>query len=158
VAESVPAAYPPVDPPASTVRLGRRAAALVVLLACLAVLVVADRLAPDPSGLGTHRQLGLPACGWIAGFGLPCATCGMTTAFAAAADGDLRAAFAAQPFGALLALAVGMSAAVAGFVFLTGSAVGGFALRLLGPRTALVLGGLAVVAWGYKIAVHRLAS
>ncbi len=35
--------------------------------------------------------------------GLPCATCGMTHAFAALARGDVPAAFAASPLGALLA-------------------------------------------------------
>ena len=136
-------------------RLTRRAIALAVLLASMALLVVADRLAPDPSGMGTHRQLGLPACGWVDGFGLPCATCGMTTAFAAAADGDLATAFVAQPFGALLALATGVTAVVSAFVLLTGSAVGGLAVRLLTPRTAAVLGVLAVLAWIYKIVVVR---
>ena len=35
--------------------------------------------------------------------GLPCATCGMTHAFAALARGEVAAAFAASPLGALLA-------------------------------------------------------
>lgn len=37
--------------------------------------------------------------------GLPCATCGMTRAFVALAHGDLSAAVAASPLGALLAAA-----------------------------------------------------
>ncbi len=127
-----------------------------MLAACLTLLLVADRLSPDASGMGTHRQLGLPACGWVAGFGIPCATCGMTTAFAAAADGDLVASFRAQPFGAMLALATGVAAVVSAFVLLTGSAVGGLVFRILTPRTAAVLGVLAVLAWVYKIAVVRM--
>lgn len=79
----------------------------------------------------------------------------MTTAFAAAADGDLATAFVAQPFGAVLALATGVTAVVSAFVLLTGSAVGGLAVRLLTPRTAAVLGVLAVLAWIYKIVVVR---
>jgi hypothetical protein len=143
--------------PLPDLRLVRRALALAALVAALALLAVADRLSPDASGMGTHRQLGLPACGWVDGFGLPCATCGMTTAFAAAADGDLAAAFRAQPFGALLALATGVTAVVSAFVLLTGSAVGGLVFRFLTPRTAAVLGVLAVLAWIYKIAAVRLA-
>ena len=138
-------------------RLTRRAIALATLVASMALLVVADRLSPDASGMGTHRQLGLPACGWVDGFGLPCMTCGMTTAFAAAADGDLAGAFRAQPFGALLALATGVTAVVSAYVLLTGSAVGGLVFRFLTPRTAAVLGVLAVLAWIYKIAIVRLA-
>jgi hypothetical protein len=36
-------------------------------------------------------------------FGIPCASCGMTHAFVALAHGDVAGAFAASPFGALLA-------------------------------------------------------
>jgi hypothetical protein len=45
---------------------------------------------------------------------------------------------------------------VSAFVLLTGSAVGGLVFRILTPRTAAVLGVLAVLAWVYKIAVVRM--
>jgi hypothetical protein len=45
-------------------------------------------------------------------FGIPCATCGMTHAFVALSRGDLAAAIAASPFGALLALAAWTYAAL----------------------------------------------
>jgi Protein of unknown function (DUF2752) len=44
-----------------------------------------------------------PACPFRSVTGLPCATCGMTHAFVALARGDLAAAWAASPLGALLA-------------------------------------------------------
>ena len=44
-----------------------------------------------------------PECPFLAVTGLPCATCGMTHAFVALAHGDLAAAWAASPLGALLA-------------------------------------------------------
>ncbi len=48
--------------------------------------------------------LGLPwTCPLKAVAGLPCATCGMTHAFVALAHGEVAAAFAASPLGALLA-------------------------------------------------------
>ena len=47
----------------------------------LAPLVIAAALSPSNAGHGTHRQLGLPACGWQTNMGLPCPTCGMTTSF-----------------------------------------------------------------------------
>ncbi len=48
--------------------------------------------------------LDLPyACPFKALTGLPCATCGMTHAFVHLAHGDFFRAFAASPFGALLA-------------------------------------------------------
>jgi hypothetical protein len=44
-----------------------------------------------------------PECPFLAVTGLPCASCGMTHAFVALAQGDLAAAWAASPLGALLA-------------------------------------------------------
>jgi hypothetical protein len=44
-----------------------------------------------------------PECPFLAATGLPCATCGMTHAFVALSRGDLAAAWAASPLGALLA-------------------------------------------------------
>jgi hypothetical protein len=39
-----------------------RAVALLMSLGCLALLVTAGLLKPDPSGMGTHTALGLPPC------------------------------------------------------------------------------------------------
>ncbi len=134
---------------------GRRAAALLVAIASLALLAVAAWLTPSASGIGTHHQLGLPACGWMTSAGVPCPTCGMTTAFAAAADGDLLASFRAQPFGCLLAIATAATAVVAGFVAMTGSAVGGHLVRAVTPRIGWCILAFAMTAWLYKIAVVR---
>lgn len=73
---------------------------------CAATLGVARLLNPDPSGFGTHRQLGLPPCLFKSVTGLPCPSCGMTTCFAYAARLDWMNAFATQPFGLVLFLAV----------------------------------------------------
>lgn len=56
-------------------------------------------LAPDPAGVGTHTQLGLPTCGVYELFHKPCPSCGMTTAFALAARGRLGEALRVQPAG-----------------------------------------------------------
>ncbi len=45
-------------------------------------------------------------------FGIPCATCGMTHAFVALSRGEVGAAVAASPLGALLAAAAWLYAAV----------------------------------------------
>lgn len=75
--------------------------------ACVAILVTACRLSPDPRGVGTHEQLGLPPCAFLQDHHMPCISCGMTTAFAATAHGDIPAALRANPFGLVLfALAV----------------------------------------------------
>jgi hypothetical protein len=66
------------------------------------LLGIARALTPDPSGLGTHTQLGLPRCGFLALTGLPCPACGLTTAFAHMARAELGAAVSANALGVLL--------------------------------------------------------
>jgi hypothetical protein len=66
------------------------------------VLGIARALTPDPSGVGTHLQLGLPRCGFLALTGLPCPACGLTTAFAHMARGELAQAASAHALGVLL--------------------------------------------------------
>jgi hypothetical protein len=68
-------------------------------LASLLVLFVSRLLTPAASGVGTHTQLGLPPCGFLAFFHLPCPACGLTTSFAHLAHGALRASLEAHPLG-----------------------------------------------------------
>lgn len=129
-----------------------RLAGLAVSLACLSVLLVAWGLTPDPAGHGTHGQLGMPVCGWLVAFGRPCGTCGMTTAFACAADGDVVGAARAQPLGAVLAL--GASAAFWGglHVAATGARVDRLAGGWLGWKVLAGAVAVFLAAWGYKLA------
>jgi hypothetical protein len=64
-----------------------------------ATLAAARIVTPDPSGLGTHQQLGLPPCGLYAWFALPCPACGLTTAFAHLAHLDVQSSLRAHPLG-----------------------------------------------------------
>jgi hypothetical protein len=68
----------------------------------LFILVLARWLTPDPSGLGTHVQLGLPPCAFHYFTSLPCPACGLTTAFAHMARLELTSAVHAHPLGVLL--------------------------------------------------------
>lgn len=61
-------------------------------------------LHPDPSGHGTHTQLGLPPCPSVLLFHRPCPGCGLTTSFTALIHGDLPFAFHAHPLGPVLYL------------------------------------------------------
>jgi len=130
-----------------------RLIAAILLVACLALLGVAAGLTPDERGYGTHERLNLPPCGFKAGTGLPCATCGMTTSFSHAANGELFTAFTVQPAGTVLALGTAMMAVLAAL-----SLVFGFSLaplgRLLGrPVTVVALGVLILAGWTYTLAV-----
>lgn len=71
----------------------------LLALGSFAVLLTARLLTPDPHGVGTHMQLGLPPCGFLKLSGKPCPACGLTTAFAGLADGALVASLRANPMG-----------------------------------------------------------
>lgn len=134
----------------------RRLVAVVVTLAAATILGLAAYLEPSPTGLGTHTQLpAMPTCGWLVTMDLPCPTCGMTTAFAHAANGNLVAALGAQPLGAGLALATAMTLLVAGYAAVTGSRVATIFATLWGRRSAWILAVCATGAWVYKVLVYK---
>jgi hypothetical protein len=124
-----------------------------IAAAAFGLLLVARGLSPDPSGLGTHTQLGLPVCAWYSQTGRPCITCGVTTAFVLVAQGRLPQALATQPFGAILGLAAGAMVLLGGYAAWHGLSL----VRLLAPlcRPTVFVGGAALVllSWGYKMAV-----
>ena len=70
----------------------------------LGLLLVAATLSPDPRGLGTHEQLGLPPCGIKFAFGVPCPSCGMTTAWSLAVKGNWVASAQTNAGGFLMAI------------------------------------------------------
>lgn len=94
--------------------------AALVFSGCAALLGTAAYLEPDAAGYGTHRQLGFGKCGMLVTTGLPCPTCGMTTAYAYTVRGRLISAFVAQPAGFLLALATIVAAVGSVRVIVTG--------------------------------------
>ena len=127
----------------------------LVAFGALGVLIVAAVLRPSDGGFGTHEQLGLPPCGWIVAANLPCPTCGMTTAFSHAANGNLPGSFGAQPFGALLALATAAGVVATGWTALSGSRLAPFLGSLFGRRVGWFLFGMFIAAWIWKIMDHR---
>lgn len=77
---------------------------LIPPVAFLSVFSIALWLTPDPSGMGTHRQLGLPPCFFYALTGWACPSCGMTTSFSHMAHLQFQKAFSANLFGPVLFL------------------------------------------------------
>jgi hypothetical protein len=132
-----------------------RLVALAVAAAFLAPLVVACTLAPSASGMGTHRQLGLPSCAWPTAFGLPCITCGMTTAFAHAVRGEFVSALWTQPAGLLAAFLTAVGAVVALWDALSARPVHRMLSPLARGRSAWIAAALLVAGWGWKIATFR---
>jgi hypothetical protein len=140
------------DGPAS---FRRRGIAAAIGLACLALLIVSATLRADEAGYGTHTQLGLPPCQLKVQMDMPCPSCGMTTAFALAADGRLISAVATQPFGALLALLTAMVLLVSIHVVVTGMNIGRWLSMVRPSRAALAFVGLFMAAWVFKIASYK---
>lgn len=70
----------------------------------LALLVVAASLRPSATGLGTHQQLGLPACTSVVLWNVRCPSCGMTTSWALTLRGRIFDALSANVGGTLLAI------------------------------------------------------
>ena len=140
----------------SAQRLGAapRALAALVAMGCLSVLVLASRLPPSPTGVGSHRALGLESCQFLESTGVPCMSCGMTTSFSWFARGNLLASLYVQPMGAVLAAMTACCVWAGLYVAFTGRPVYRL-LRLAPGRYYLIpLLMFAVLAWGWKIFIH----
>jgi hypothetical protein len=154
-ADVLVATHAPTAPAPVTATRGERITCAVLAVVAFSVLGVALWLNPSPEGHGTHQALGMAPCGWMVAFGMPCPSCGMTTAFAHAAHGSLLASVRVQPMGFILALGTAATALVGTYVAMTGSRLGHVLGDRLTPRFLLALGIFALLSWGWKIAVVR---
>jgi len=126
----------------------------IVAGTCFGAIALALSLTPDPSGYGTHRQLGLPACSYRVNTGRPCPHCGLTTSVCATFHGRLVLAFRSQPFGLLLAGVLVLLALFGTAELATGRA---YLLRLKpGWWWAAVLLGGTLVGWWIVLALGPL--
>ncbi|MCC7145521.1 MAG: DUF2752 domain-containing protein [Phycisphaeraceae bacterium] len=141
----------PSPPQTLPTRAWNRALALLILAFTLGLLVPAARLQPDPSGMGTHTQLGLPPCPWPTTYGYPCPTCGVTTAAALAAHGRLIEALIVQPAGALLTVALAAAALLSAYALVTGISLKPLLGAALRPATLWIIVMIVLLAWGYKV-------
>ncbi len=123
----------------------------VIAAMMLAVLCIAAWVRPSPDGHGTHTQLGMYPCGWVRVLNKPCPTCGMTTAFAHAADSRLDRALIVQPMGAILAVGTAAGFWTALHVAFTGSRLGSICATMFRPWGVWTLAGLTAAAWAYKM-------
>ncbi len=140
---TVPIAAGPLRPGSDRVFAGIVAAVAVTCFVALA------RVAPDARGHGTHEQLGLDPCGWPLHYGIPCPTCGCTTAACLVVHGRLFAAVTTQPFGALVALfglAVGVHAIAC---LVRGRSFADLLVRLPFWRLVLAFVVLFFAGWGW---------
>jgi len=135
-----------------------RVMGLLMAAPCLALLGIAAWLTPSETGMETHRQLGLPPCGFYRTTGYPCPTCGMTTAFTHAAHGHFWRSFVTQPAGFVLSVVCAMLALVGLWSAATGMDGAGLAGRVLGRKAVLLaLGVLILGGWGWCAWQHGKA-
>lgn len=135
--------------------LYQRIPAAILVSVCGGLLGVAAWLEASPAGHGTHTQLGMPSCGFLSAFSLPCATCGMTTAFAHAADGHLLTAFSVQPAAAVAALLSAMLLILGSYALVTGVSLGPVFRYLVRPVVVWTTIALLIGSWLYTIAQYR---
>jgi hypothetical protein len=119
-------------------------------IACLAVLSMGAWLNPSNAGHGTHTQLGLKPCLWAVALDKPCMTCGMTTSFAHAGEGDWLQSFLNQPMGSLLVVLTSVMFWCSATQAFTGARIGTMVQPMLRPRLFIVFTILMLLAWGYK--------
>ena len=156
VTEARSGLIPPVAesaPRTTSAHLGieQRVIAAGVAVMLLTLLGVARWLEPDPSGVGTHTQLGLPPTFVMEHLGTPCPFCGMTTAWAHTMDADLPTAFLTQPAGTLFALLAILAVPLALVMAATGwrpQWLGSAFTNRWGWRTAV---GILMAGWVYKL-------
>lgn len=118
------------------------------------VLGLAVSLTPDPSGMGTHRQLGLGGCSMLVSTGVPCPMCGMTTTFAHLAHLHLLDGLLTQPFGVVLFTLTTLTFLVGVSDLALPARRWRRTLAWIEPREGWIAGGLMaglVLGWAYKV-------
>lgn len=131
-----------------------RAIGASLLAPSATILGLSRWLTPDPTGVGTHLQLGLGTCVVLTLTGYPCPMCGMTTTFALLADGELLRALGNQPFGVVLFCATLVAAALGALDLALGQGLWRRSLSWVEAReTSVAVGILLAMAggWVYKI-------
>lgn len=124
----------------------------------MALFGICRWLTPPAAGMGAHQQLGLAPCPMPILTGLPCPTCGMTTAFAQLADGQVLTALHTQPAACFLA------ALMAGITLLcldtlrTGKLWAVNWYRITPAQVAFAAAGVLLGGWAYKLAVTLAAG
>ena len=133
-----------------------RCCGLVVVVVGGTLLGIAAVLLPSARGYGTHVQLGLQSCSFLARTGYPCFGCGITTSISAMTRGQVGLAFRAQPFGAVLCIVVFLTVIIGAIQTITGKNV----FRVIHPRIwwIWIVAAAWLLGWAYKVAAGIAAG
>ena len=129
---------------------GVRCCGLLVVIVGGTLLGFASVLLPSANGYGTHVQLGLQSCSFLARTGYPCFGCGMTTSISAMTRGRVGLAFYAQAFGAVSCIAVFLTVIIGVVQGITGKNI----FRIIHPRIwwIWIIVAAWLLGWAYKVA------
>lgn len=133
-------------------KLHERILSGVLCLACLSVLIISAWLSVGQADDGTlQRSLGMHECGFKAVTGHPCATCGMTRAYALTSSGRVVSAARLQPTGTLFSFATACTVWLSGLAAITGSRLGVAAVRVFNGWFVWTGIGLLAAGWIYTL-------
>jgi len=131
--------------------LSSRVFAACIALVSIGVLGIGAWMQPAADGHGTHTQLGLKPCMWAVTLDKPCITCGMTTSFAHAGEGQWLSSIINQPMGAFLVVLTSIMFWGGAAQAITGARIGTMIQPALRPRVFIMLGLMLLLAWVYKL-------
>lgn len=117
------------------------------------VLFAAAHLEPDPTGLGTHEQWGLPPCTMRQILGVPCPSCGMTTSFAHFVRGQFWQAAQANTAGLLLAACCVVQIPWSYYIALTGRSRSVYTPAEILLWILLIVTLTALIQWGIRMLI-----
>ena len=140
--------------------LMKRIGAAAGLVGIIGAFTLALALKPEPRGMGTHQQLGMPPCTMYVLVGLPCPTCGMTTAFAHVVRLQVLDAIRVQPFCVVVLAIMLLCAAWCAATIVRGNGVSNWlgGQHIKWPRWIWTCVALGLLSWGYKIAIVLMNS
>ncbi len=140
--------------------LMKRIGAAAGLIGIIGAFALALALQPDPRGMGTHQQLGMPPCTMYQFTGLPCPTCGVTTAFAHIVRLQVLDAIRVQPFCVVVLAIMLLCAAWCAATIVRGNGVSNWLgdRRIKWPHWIWTCVALGLLSWGYKIAIVLMSS
>jgi len=137
-----------------------RIGAAAGLAGIIGAFVLALALKPDPQGIGTHQQLGMPPCAMYMVTRLPCPTCGLTTAFAHVVRLQIVDAIRVQPFCVVILVIMLLSAAWCAATIVSGNRVSNWlqSRHVNWPRWIWTCVALGLLSWGCKIATVLMSN
>ena len=132
-----------------------RTAALLFVVVTAVCLVGLWRTDADGKGYDTHVQLGMAPCSWPVLYGVPCPTCGCTTAASHVVHGHVIDGFVTQPFGAAVAIVGSLLGLHGLFCLLFRRSFADLLVRVKFPPILFAGLLLLLASWYYKYLVFQ---